>query len=107
MRPTIFTRMVIGYLAIFIPMVAVSAYAIWQLALFHRATSDILQIDNRMKDLQQKLADSLLAQARYEKKYIFTKDKELHNQFVLAEREVSKRIDEAMSIADTVHKGKR
>ena len=104
MRPTIFTRMVIGYLAIFIPMVAVSAYAIWQLALFHRATSDILQIDNRMKDLQQKLADSLLAQARYEKKYIFTKDKELHNQFVLAEREVSKRIDEAMSIADTALK---
>jgi two-component system sensor histidine kinase GlrK len=96
--------MVIGYLAIFIPVVAVSAYAIWQLALFHRATGDILQIDNRMRDLQQKLADSLLAQARYEKKYIFTKDMELHSQFVLAEREVSKRIDEAMSIADTALK---
>jgi two-component system sensor histidine kinase GlrK len=104
MRPTIFTRMVIGYLAIFIPVVAVSAYAIWQLALFHRATGDILQIDNRMRNLQQKLADSLLTQARYEKKYIFTKDKELHHQFVLAEREVNKRIDEAMSIADTAHK---
>jgi two-component system sensor histidine kinase GlrK len=96
--------MVIGYLAIFIPVVGVSAYAIWQLALFHGATGDILQIDNRMRDLQQKLADSLLAQARYEKKYIFTKDKELHNQFLLAESEVGKRIDEAMSIADTALK---
>ncbi|MDP2967644.1 MAG: ATP-binding protein [Deltaproteobacteria bacterium] len=104
MRPTIFVRMVIGYLAIFIPVVAVSAYAISQLALFRRGTGDILQIDNRMRDYQQKLSDSFLAQIRYEKKYIITKDKELHNQFILAEREVNKRIDEAMSIADTPYK---
>jgi two-component system sensor histidine kinase GlrK len=104
MRPTIFVRMVIGYLAIFIPVVAVSAYAISQLALFRRGTGDILQIDNRMRDYQQKLSDSFLAQIRYEKKYIITKDNELHNQFILAEREVNKRIDEAMSIADTPYK---
>jgi len=104
MRPTIFVRMVIGYLAIFIPVVAVSTYAISQLGLFHRATGDILQIDNRMRGYQQKLSDSFLTQIRYERKYIITKDKELHNQFILAEREVSKRIDEAMSIADTPHK---
>lgn len=96
--------MVIGYLAIFIPVVGVSAYAFSQLALFRRVTSDILQIDNRMRDLEQKLADSILAQTRYEKKYILTKDKELYNQFLLAEIEVSKRIDEAISIADTAHK---
>jgi len=104
MRMTILARMVIGYLAIFIPMAAVSVYAIWQLALFHRVTSDILQIDNRMKDYQQKLSDSLLPQIKYERKYIISKDKELHNQFMLAEREVSKYIDEAMSIADIGHK---
>ena len=103
-RPTIFVRMVIGYLAIFIPVVAVSAYAFSQLALFRKVTGGILQIDNRMGDLQQKLADSILAQTRYEKKYIFTKDKELYHQFMLAERGVSKRIDEAISIADTVRK---
>jgi two-component system sensor histidine kinase GlrK len=96
--------MVIGYLAIFIPVAAVSVYAIWQLALFHKVTSDILQIDNRMRGYQQKLSDSLLPQIRYERKYIITKDKELHNQFMLAEREVSKHIDEAMSVADTAHK---
>jgi two-component system sensor histidine kinase GlrK len=104
MRTTILARMVIGYLAIFIPVAAVSVYAIWQLALFHRVTSDILQIDNRMRDYQQKLSDSLLAQVRYERKYIFTKDKDLYNQFMLAGQEVSKHIDGAMSIADTGHK---
>lgn len=96
--------MVLGYLAIFIPVVAVSAYAFSQLALFHKVTGDILQIHTRMRDLEQKLADSILAQTRYEKKYIITKDKELYNHFMLAELEITKRIDEAFSIADTESK---
>jgi len=96
--------MVIGYLAIFIPVVAVSAYAFSQLSLFHKVIGGILQIDNRMRDLGHLVADSILAQTRYERKYIITKDEELHNQFMLGEREVSKLIDEAMSIADTANK---
>ncbi len=104
MRPTILVRMVIGYLAIFIPVVAVSAYAFSQLSLFHKVTDGILQIDNQMRDLGQKLSDSILAQTRYERKYVITKDKELYDQFMLSERDVSKRIDEAISIADTAHK---
>jgi len=104
MRPTILVRMIIGYLAIFIPVVALSVYAIMQLALFHRVTGDILRIDNRMRDYEQKLADSFLAQVRCERKYVITKDKELHNQFMVAEREVSRLIGEALSLADTPHK---
>ena len=104
MRSTILVRMVIGYLAIFIPVAAVSAYAISQLSLFRKVTDGILQVDNRMKDLQQKLVDSVLTQARYEKKYILTKDKELYSQYMLADGEVSKLIDEALSVADTARK---
>ncbi|HRR41415.1 MAG TPA: HAMP domain-containing sensor histidine kinase [Syntrophales bacterium] len=104
MRSTILVRMVIGYLAIFIPVAAVSAYAISQLSLFRKVTDDILRVDNRMKDLQQKLVDSVLTQTRYEKKYLLTKDKELYSQYMLAAREVSKHIDEAISEADTAHK---
>jgi two-component system sensor histidine kinase GlrK len=104
MRPTILVRMVIGYLAIFIPVVAVSAYAFSQLSLFHKVTDDILQIDNRMRDLGQELGDSILAQTRYERKYVITKDKELYIQFTLAERDISKRLDEAISLADSPQK---
>lgn len=96
--------MVIGYLSISIPVVAVIAYAIFQLGLFHRGTGDILQMDNSMRSYQQKLSDSFLAQVSHERKYIITKDNELHNQFILAERDVSKWIDEAISVADTPHK---
>ena len=104
MRPTILARMVIGYLAIFIPVVAVSAYAFSQLSLFHKVTDSILLVDNRMSDLGQKLGDSILAQTRFERKYVITKDKELYNQFMLAGRDVGKYIDEAVSMADTEHK---
>lgn len=104
MKPTIFARIMIGYLAIFIPMAAVSAVAFSQLALYRGVTDDILQIDNRMRDLVQKISDSVLAQTRYERKYIITKDKEFFNQFVLVEEDVHARIDEAISIANDAHK---
>jgi two-component system sensor histidine kinase GlrK len=96
--------MVIGYLAIFIPVVAVSAYAFSQLSLFHKVTDSILQIDNHMRDSQQKLSDSLLMEIRNERKFVITKDKELHSQFILAEREVSKCINDAILAADTANK---
>ena len=55
--------------------------------------------------MQQKLTDSLLEQTRYERKYIITKDKELHNQFITRRKGGSVNVsDEAMSIADTAHK---
>ena len=104
MRATILVRMVIAYCAIFIPVVAVSAYAISQLAHFHRVTGDILQIDNRMMVYAQELTDSFLEQTRYERKFVITKDQELHNQFINAEKDIRRRISEAISIADTVYK---
>jgi len=104
MRPTIFARMVIGYLAIFIPMAAVGAYTILEIASFYRVASYILHIDNRMKNGEKELTDSILSQVRYERKYVIAKDEGLYNQFVLAGREVTKYIDEAMSIADTPSK---
>jgi two-component system sensor histidine kinase GlrK len=82
----------------------VSAYALSQLSHFRKVTGGILQNDSRMRELEQNLADSILTLTRYERKYIITKDKELHNQFMIAERNVGKRIHEAMSIADTARK---
>jgi len=99
MKMTIFTRIIIGYLAIFIPVAAVSAYAFSQLSLFKEATNDILQIDERLRDLAQKLADSILTQTRYERKYIITKDEELVNQFMRNEEDLNMRFDEAISIS--------
>jgi two-component system sensor histidine kinase GlrK len=96
--------MVIGYLAVFIPVAALSLYAFSHLTLFRSATDEILRIDHRIRDLGEILSDSVLAQTRYEKKYVITRDKELHDRFVLLEKEVSTWIDEGISIADTPRK---
>ncbi|OPY68860.1 MAG: Alkaline phosphatase synthesis sensor protein PhoR [Syntrophorhabdaceae bacterium PtaU1.Bin034] len=104
MKPTILVRMIFGYLAIFIPVVAVSAYTFSQLSLFSKVTGGILQFDHHMRDLGQKLGDSILVQTRYERKYIITKEKELHSQFMLAGKDFNKDINEALSIADTARK---
>src|SRR4030043_898242 len=104
LNPPIFTPMVIVFLAIFVPIIAVNAYAISQLNLFNRLTGYILEIDNRMRDFEKKLTDSLLSQMRYERKYIITKDKELLNQFIISGKEFSQYINEAASVADTAHK---
>jgi len=104
MRLTIFSRIVIGYLAIFIPLAVFGAYTFSQLAAFRGITNDIVQIDNRMIGLGQQIGDSFLAQTRYERKYIITKDEDFMNQFRLSEQDVNKLINEAVSRADTAHK---
>ncbi len=104
MRLSIFARTAIGYLAIFIPVIGVSVYAISQLSIFHRITGQILQVDNRMRHYEKTIADLLLTQIGYEQKYIVTKDRELYNQFVVAEKALTYEIDEAVAIADTANK---
>ena len=102
--PTIFTRIMIGYLAIFIPLAAMSAYAFSQLVHSRNASDAILKMDSRMKDIVEKIADSILSQFRFERKYLITKDQELIRQVALAEGNVRSRIDEAISIADNAQK---
>lgn len=57
MRPTIFVRMVIGYLGVFIPVAALTVYAFSSLALFRSGTDNILRMDSRMRDLGESLSD--------------------------------------------------
>ncbi len=104
MRPTIFVRMVIGYLGVFIPVAALTVYAFSSLALFRSGTDNILRMDSRMRDLGESLSDSILAQTRYEKKYLITRDNELYERFLLLEKDVSRRIGEGISLADTTRK---
>ena len=101
---TIFARIMIGYFVVFVPLAVISIYAFSQLVRFREITDDILQVDNRMRDLVQKIADSVLVQTRYERKYIITEDQELINQFRVAEADVHARIDEALSLANNTYK---
>jgi signal transduction histidine kinase len=94
----------IGYFAIFSLVIFVSAYAILRLHQLNAGTRHILNVDNRILDFQEKLADSTLSQLRYEKKYVLTKDILLHEQFLSAKADSAKFLSELLLIVDTPEK---
>lgn len=94
----------IGYFAIFILVILVSVYAILRLHQLNTGTRHILNIDNRILDYQEKLADSILSQLRYEKKYALTKDILLYEQFLSAKGDYTKFLSELLLIVDTPEK---
>ncbi len=94
----------VGYFAIFSLVILVSAYAILRLHQLNAGTRHILNIDNRILDFQEKLADSTLSQLRYEKKYVLTKDILLYEQFLSAKADFAKFLSELLLIVDTPEK---
>ena len=60
MRLTLFSRLILGYLAVFALVIAVSLYALRELQRFDDITQSILDRDNRILDYEKKLADSFL-----------------------------------------------
>jgi CHASE3 domain sensor protein len=101
MKLTIFSRLIIGYLIIFILVMAVSAYAALKLHQFNVGNRHILSIDNRILNHKKKLLDSIMSQQRYENEYILSKDIILYEQFLSAKNEFDKYLMEVLSIADT------
>lgn len=82
-----FSRLAMGYIAVFIMVIAASAYAIVQLRRFNDITRSVLDTDHRILD--------------YEKKYIITKDDAIYDQFVLLKNDFDKSLEEGLSIADS------
>ena len=64
MRLSLFSRLAIGYLVIFLMVALASASAVLELRYFRDLTASILNVDNRMLDHEKILADLLLAQSR-------------------------------------------
>ena len=104
MRLTIFSRLMVGYFAIIFLVILVSVYAILRLHQLNSGTRHILDVDNRILDCQEKLADSVLSQLRYEKKYILTKDTLLYKQFLAAKGDFTKFLSELFLLVDTPEK---
>lgn len=100
----IFPRMLIGFGALFILVVSLVAYTFLQLRHFNEAMRHIIEVENRIVEYDKKLADSMLAQMRYERKYAILKDKSLYEHFHLAHLEFGEYLKKVGSIADTPQK---
>lgn len=100
MRLTIFSRLVIGYLVIFVLAMTVSIYAISHLRQFEKVTRSIIDVDNRLIEYKKKLSDILLSMMLYEKKYIFIKDAGLYRQFDLATKDFDSQLVELTALTE-------
>ena len=100
MRLSLFSRLILGYLAVFALVIAVSLYALRELQRFDDITQSILDRDNRILDYEKKLADSFLSQVRYERKFIIAKDQALYREFLKFKGDFDRYLDEAIGVAD-------
>lgn len=101
MRLSIFSRLALGFLAMFLIMGAVNAYTVWKLSSVNKETTQIINIDQRILDLKKKLADSILSQLGHSKKYLITKDPVFLEQLLSAEEDFKNYLAQALSIADS------
>jgi len=97
---SLFSRLTIGYLAIFLIVAAASAYAVLQLRHFRELTESILTVDNRILDYEKTLADLLLAQSRAEQKFAITRDETWSSQFVRLKTDFEARLQGAFALKD-------
>jgi two-component system sensor histidine kinase GlrK len=100
MRMSLFTRLTLGYLAIFLFVGAAGSYVILRLRHVSESTESILQVDHRVLDHERVLADLLLGQSRAEQKFVITRDEVWYLQFVRFKHEFEARLKNAMAAPD-------
>ena len=104
MQLSLFSRLTIGYLAIFAIVAAASAYAIVELTDFGHQAESILRIDTRVLDHEKFLTDLLLAQSRAEQKFVISRDEAWYLQFVRLKIDFEARAESAAAVADGLAK---
>jgi two-component system sensor histidine kinase GlrK len=98
MKVTIFSRMVISLLAIFILAMAACIYCILQLRQLEGSTKIITKVDAGSILLEQDLLNTFLSMVRYEKKYFIIKDERLYNQYLLVKSKFDTSMSELASV---------
>jgi two-component system sensor histidine kinase GlrK len=100
MKITIFSRLVLGFLLIFLVVMGINIYTLVQLHRLTTLTDSALRTDDRLLEYENKLRESFLSQVRYEKKYLITKDPVFHQQFASFKKDFLQQLKEAVTVAD-------
>jgi two-component system sensor histidine kinase GlrK len=97
-RLSLFSRLTLGYLTIFLIVALASGYAVLQLRDVRNLTESILKVDTRILDHEKSLAELLLAQSRAEQKFTITKDEAWNLQFVRLKIDFEDRLQSALAL---------
>jgi two-component system sensor histidine kinase GlrK len=98
---TLFSRLVVGFLVVFALVAGLSLYALQNLQQFDRITRSILENEIRVGGYEKKLADNLLSEIRYERKYVIAKEEALYTEFQKFAGDFQSDLDKARSVADS------
>jgi two-component system sensor histidine kinase GlrK len=99
MRLSIFARLIISYLVLFIMLAGISLYFIYHLSWMNQVTRSIILNDTSVLEYSNLLTDALLSEVRNERKYVVLKDEELYGNYVQAKDEFAKLLNEAFTKA--------
>lgn len=99
MRLTIFSRLFVGYAALFVLLTAGSVYAVLKLHRLEEIAHSMATASTTI-EIDEKLTDALLSEIRYEKKFVFMGDDTLYDHFLMASGEFEQHHQEALAIAD-------
>jgi two-component system sensor histidine kinase GlrK len=99
MRLSIFARLIISYLVLFIMLAGISLYFIYHLSWMNQVTRSIILNDTSVLEYSNRLTDALLSEVRNERKYVVLKDEELYGNYVQAKDEFAKLLNEAFTKA--------
>jgi two-component system sensor histidine kinase GlrK len=97
---SLFARLVIGFLVVLALVSGVSLYALQNLQHFDRITRAILDNEIRVGDYENKLADSLESEIRFESRYLILRDEALFREFDKFAAEFAADLDKALAQAD-------
>ncbi len=105
-RLTIFSRLTIGYLALFVVIGSIAVYAIFKLHQINKVTRTTLRINTPILDQKANLVDAILSQLRFKKKYILTRDPLFFQQYLSAREDFDKLFSLISTATDTEEKQK-
>jgi len=94
-RLSILSRLILGYVVLLVLSAGMSVYAIVQLGSVTEVTRSIILVDNTLIGLHKDLADALLSETQYEKKYLIVQDRAFYQGFLRARAEFERMLHEA------------
>jgi two-component system, NtrC family, sensor histidine kinase GlrK len=99
---TIFSRLMLSYLALLAMATGVSTYSILQLGQVREITHSIILLDNQLLELHKNMADALLSASRYERNITIMRDPALYDNFLTTKDDFERYLTEALALADSL-----
>ena len=98
---TLFSRLMLSYIALLVMAAGVSTYSILQLGQMRGITHSIILLDTNLLDLHKNMADALLSASRYEKNITIMWDPALYKSFLASKKDFERYFNEAMALAES------